>query len=134
MHVLWCPPSLYLGRLYIAKQVLASLVYYHAQVIRPAYAQLQGMVGLVARFVARPARDGAGVEDPRAYMQHPQHSASSLQPLDGSVAAVDLLMQFDVLQNSATPPRSSTPRPPPSATPTVWGTPSRLMAALVMMP
>ena len=31
-------------------------------------------------------------------MQHPQHAASSLQPLDGGVAAVDLLMQVDVLQ------------------------------------
>ena len=88
----------YLGHPYIAKQVLASMVYYHAQFIRPEPAQLQEMVGLIARFVARPAHDGAGVEDPRAYIQHPQHAASSLQPLDGGVAAVDLLTQVDVLQ------------------------------------
>ena len=31
----------YLSRLYIAKQVLASMVYYHAQFIRPMPAQPQ---------------------------------------------------------------------------------------------
>ena len=88
----------YLSRLYIAKQVLASMVYYHAQFIRPKPAQLQEIDGLIARFVARPAHDGAGVQDHRAFMQHPQLIATSLQPLDGGVADVDLRMQIDVLQ------------------------------------
>ena len=76
----------YLGCLYIAKQVLASMVYYHAQFIRPETAQLQEIVGLIARFIARIAHDGAGVEDPRSYMQHPQQASASLQPLEGGVA------------------------------------------------
>lgn len=88
----------HVGRLYIAKQVLASMVYYHAQFVRPAAAQLQEMVSLIARFVAHPARGGAGDEDPRAFMQHPQLAAASLQPLDGGLAAVDLRTQLDALQ------------------------------------
>ena len=67
-----------LGRHYIAKQGLAILIYYHAQLIRPEPTQLQEMVGLIARFVSRPAHDGTGVEDPRMHMQHPQDATSSL--------------------------------------------------------
>ena len=79
----------YLGRLYIAKQVLASMVYYRAQFTRPEPAQLQEIVGLIVGFIARIAHDGAGVEDPRAYMQHPQQASASnpynrLQPLQSA--------------------------------------------------
>ena len=89
----------HIGRLYIAKQVMASMVYYHAQFVRPAPAQLQEMVSLIARFVARPALGGGGgIEDPRAFMQHPQLAAASLQPVDGGLAAVDLRTQIDALQ------------------------------------
>ena len=49
-----------------------SMVFFHTQFVRPVQAQLQEMVRLIARFVARPALgSGGGVEDPRTFMQHP---------------------------------------------------------------
>ena len=81
----------HVSRLYIAKQVKPSMFYYHAQFVCPAPAQLQVMVSLIARFIARPVLGGGnGVEDPRAFMQHPQLAAASLHPLNGGLAAVDL--------------------------------------------
>ena len=75
-----CFSRSHVSRLYIAKQVMASMVYYHAQFIQPAPAQLQEMVSLIARFVARPALGGGGGDEvPQAFMQHPELAAASMR-------------------------------------------------------
>ena len=94
----WSPFALsYVGRLYIAKQCMASVLYYHCQFIRPATSQLNAMAAILGRFVARPCqRDSA--DDPRAYMMHPSLAVSSLPREDGGLSAVDIRTQIDALQ------------------------------------
>ena len=53
----------HIGRLYITTQVMESMVYYHAQFVRPAPAQ--EIVSLIAHFIVRPALGGGGVEEMR---------------------------------------------------------------------
>jgi hypothetical protein len=94
----WAPFALsFVGRLYIAKQCMASVLYYHAQFVRPAQAQLNTIVAVIARFVARTSPSDAA-EDPRAYMIHPSLAVASLPREDGGLAAVDVRTQLDALQ------------------------------------
>ena len=51
----------HVGRLYIANQAMASIVYYHTQFVRPAAAQLEEVDGLIASLVARPPHGSTGV-------------------------------------------------------------------------
>ena len=92
----WTPFGLsYLGRLHVAKQCMASILYYHAQFVRPAPSQLQEAVGIISTFIARPAGPS---DDPRAFMSHPKLAASSLPREDGGLAVVDIRSQLDALQ------------------------------------
>ena len=92
----WTPFGLsFLGRLHVAKQCLASILYYHAQFVRPAPSQLQEAVNIISAFTARPMGPS---DDPRALMSHPKLAASSLPREDGGLAAVDIRSQLDALQ------------------------------------
>ena len=133
----WAPFSLsYVGRAYIAKQCMASVLYYHAQFVRPPQRQLDEMCGMIARFVARPGGVGAG-EDARTYMIHPQLAAASLPREEGGMAVVDIRTQLDALQAKLVA-RMSHPRRHPwkvimSAAVTA-GAPKHLGAALPYYP
>jgi exonuclease III len=85
----------YLGRLHVAKQCLASLAYYHAQFVRPGADQLQEMVSLIGRYVARPSGEA---DDLRAHATHPSLAAASLPREEGGVGMVDVRTQLDALQ------------------------------------
>jgi hypothetical protein len=92
----WAPFGLsFLGRLHVAKQCMASILYYHAQFVRPAPSQLQEAVTIISAFIARPA---GPADDPRAFMGHPKLAASSLPKEDGGLAVVDVRSQLDALQ------------------------------------
>ena len=94
----WSPWGLsHLGRLHVAKQCLASILYYHAQFIRPAPDQLQGLVRIITNFIARPT-PGSAVDDGRACISHPKLAVSSLPREEGGLGVVDVKVQLDALQ------------------------------------
>ena len=93
----WSPFNLsFAGRLHVAKQCMASIIYYHGQFVRPAPSQLHDMVSILTSFMARPA--GAVTDDHGAHMMHPSLAVASLPRIDGGYAAVDIPVQLDALQ------------------------------------
>jgi hypothetical protein len=95
--VLWRQHRLsWLGRAYVAKQVLASMVSYHATFIPPPRHLQARLAHLISAFVAgaSPAEGGVG----GGGIGHPALHVTSLPWEEGGVAMVDPCIQAECLQ------------------------------------
>jgi hypothetical protein len=92
----WCRFGLsYLGRLHVAKQVLASSLYYHASFIRPPPDLLELLVDCVDCFVVQ----GRLLEGPVAPLKHtPSAAVESLPYALGGLQRADIPLQIEALQ------------------------------------
>lgn len=95
--VLWRQHRLsWLGRAYVAKQVLASMVSYHATFLPPPRQMLARIAHIISAFVAgaSPAAGGEG----GGGVGHPALHVTSLPWEEGGVAMVDPCLQAECLQ------------------------------------
>ena len=92
----WSTVSLcYLGRVYVAKQCLASMLYYHAMYVTPPSAVMRDLQDILACFVARgrlPAADAA------ATSLRPSRAVSALPWAMGGVRLADIASMVKALQ------------------------------------
>ena len=94
----WRPFGLsHLGRVYVAKQCMASSLYYHAQFVRPDKQQLNKIVTTITRYMSQPS-PGGDQDDARATISHPKMAVASLPREDGGLNVVDVRFQLDALQ------------------------------------
>lgn len=85
----------YLGRLHVAKQVLASSVYFHASFVQPPAHLLDHIVGAVNHYVTA----GKLAEGPVPPLRHvPCAAVESLPRRDGGLARADIPAQVTALQ------------------------------------
>ena len=85
-------PLTFVGRLHVAKQALASLLYYHATFIPPPADTLKLMERFICNYIQRPAQgDAAGLQ---RCMQHPSRAAAALPVKDGGMGMVALAVQI----------------------------------------
>ena len=85
----------YLGRVHVAKQVLASSLYFHASFLLPSEAQLKAVVACIDRFVAL----GCLVEGPVGPLAHLPGQAVESLPWDmGGLQRADVHAQVQALQ------------------------------------
>ncbi|GAB4819619.1 hypothetical protein N2152v2_006665 [Parachlorella kessleri] len=89
-HLSW------LGRAYVAKQVLASKVTYHATFVPPEASMWARITHVISAFVAGSGVDGDGAGG--GGISHPAQHVCSLPWEEGGVALVDPSIQAECLQ------------------------------------
>ena len=82
----------YLGRLQVAKQVLASSLYYHASFVPPPADKLDGIIRLIDHFVAN-GRVLEGEDGVAPMRKVPSAAVGTLPPELGGLGRADILAQ-----------------------------------------
>jgi hypothetical protein len=85
----------FLGRVHVAKQALASIVYFHASFVMPPADVLAWVVGALAGFITSPS---SAVEEGGRRAQHPGLAVASMPVGQGGVGAPDVRTQVAALQ------------------------------------